>query len=117
LVLIAITFVVAVLTLLAALLPTRTLRTTLVLIARHVSIPALLVSLLRLSHWFLLGPLRGRPARSKLDAELITRFSLTAPLPAILCCWGDAHVHLIRRHSRPDGGQLVAMRAIAVGRW
>jgi len=68
---IAIAFAIAVLTLLAALLPTRTLRTTLVPIARHVSIPALLVSLIRLSHWFLLSRFVAARQGSKLDAELI----------------------------------------------
>jgi hypothetical protein len=70
---VAVSLAVARLTFVAALLSTRFLRTTLVLVARHVSIPALLVSLIRLSHWFLLGRLRGRPVRSKLGAELITR--------------------------------------------
>jgi hypothetical protein len=68
---VAVSLVVALLTFLAALLSTRILRTTLVLIARHVSISALLVSLIRLCHWFLLGRLRGRPDKSKLGAELI----------------------------------------------
>src|SRR5580765_4038087 len=69
---VAIAFAVAVLTFLAALLPTRILRTTLVRLARHVSIPTLLTSLIRLSHWSLLGRLRGRPTWSKLGAELIS---------------------------------------------
>ena len=69
---VAIAFAVAVLAFLAALLPTRILRTTLVRLARHVSIPTLLTSLIRLSHWSLLGRLRGRPTWSKLGAELIS---------------------------------------------
>jgi hypothetical protein len=69
---VAVSLAVALLTFLTALLSTGILRTTLVLVARHVSIPALLVSLIWLSHWFLLGRLLGRPVRSKLDAELIT---------------------------------------------
>jgi hypothetical protein len=72
---VAVSLAVALLTFLAALLSTRILRTTLVLVARLVSISALLVALIRLSHWFLLGRLRGRPVRSKLGAELITHFS------------------------------------------
>src|SRR4029077_10088398 len=79
---VAIAFAVAVLTFLAALLPTRILRTTLVRVARHVSIPTLLTSLIRLSHWSLLGRLRGRPTWSKLDAELITRSRRRLFLPS-----------------------------------
>jgi hypothetical protein len=60
------------LTFLTALLSTRILRTTLVLVSWHVSIPTLLVSLIWLSHWFLLGRLHDRQVRSKLGAELIT---------------------------------------------
>jgi hypothetical protein len=69
---VAVSLAVALLAFLTALLSTGILRTTLVLVARHVSIPALLISLIWLSHWFLLGRLLGRPVRSKLDAELIT---------------------------------------------
>jgi hypothetical protein len=69
---VAVSLAVALLAFLTALLSTGILRTTLVLVARHVSIPALLISLIWLSHWFLLGRLVGRPVRSKLDAELIT---------------------------------------------